>query len=301
MTEASLIRADKLALTKSAIEGTSGHACRIGCAAIAGLFDELALYPKPGLVSFEDAGSHVDMNADTFLRSLLALHEFFVEAAHCGANRAAFSRLEALGIDAERAMLKATQGVNTHRGAIFCLGILCGGAGFVLAQNEALTPRAVQEAILRLWGTALSARDKRPAAVAPTAFAGACGERQVVLRSAGVEAALGFPVLFTHALPALGAARNQGLSRDAALLQTLFTVIAELEDTTLVHRGGMEGLRFAQRQAREFLAAGGASRTDASAHGIEIHRAFVARRLSPGGAADILAAACWFDRLGSLR
>src|ERR1022692_4785863 len=84
----------------------------LGRAAIVSLYDELALEPKPGLVSFADAGSHDDMNAGTFLRSLFALRHFFPCAAAQGAASAAFAPLEALGIAAETRMLRATDGVN---------------------------------------------------------------------------------------------------------------------------------------------------------------------------------------------
>ncbi len=88
-----------------------------------------------------------------------------------------------------------------------------------------------------------------------------------------------------------------GLDRRHAHLQTFFAVMAALDDTNLAHRGGLEGLRFAQDRARIFLAAGGAHRPDAAARAGAIHREFVARRLSPGGTADVLAAACLIGRV----
>lgn len=66
------------------------------------LYEELALYPKPGLVSFIDRGSHADMDATTFMRSLFALRRYFPQAAALGAQQAGFDALERLGIDAER-------------------------------------------------------------------------------------------------------------------------------------------------------------------------------------------------------
>jgi triphosphoribosyl-dephospho-CoA synthase len=82
-----------------------------------------------------------------------------------------------------------------------------------------------------------------------------------------------------------------------ARLQTLIETISLLDDTNLAHRGGLTGLRFAQAQAQAFLRAGGAARPDALAHAQAIHQAFVARRLSPGGAADVLAAAGFVERI----
>ena len=265
------------------------QAQRVGRAAIAAMYDELALTPKPGLVSFADTGSHSDMDATTFMRSLFALRHYFPRVAMLGAARAPFSALEALGVSAESRMLAATNGINTHRGAVFTLGILCAAAGL---GGGRLSAGKLRQGLMSTWGDALQARRCRAGVSNGQRAAQAFG-----LRSAGEEAALGFPVVFGHAVPALAQARQQGLHDQGARLQTLFEIIAVLDDTNLVHRGGMAGLRFAQSQAREFLRAGGAARPDALAHAHAIHRAFVARRLSPGGAADVLAAACFLERI----
>jgi triphosphoribosyl-dephospho-CoA synthase len=82
-------------------------------------------------------------------------------------------------------------------------------------------------------------------------------------------------------------------------VQALFATIAVLDDTNLAHRGGLAGLRYAQASARGFLAQGGALRPDGLAQACAIHSDFVARRLSPGGAADMLGAACWVQRVGA--
>ena len=265
------------------------HAQRIGRAAITALYDELALAPKPGLVSFVDAGSHTDMDAATFMRSLFALRHCFPRMAMLGAAQAPFAALEALGIAAEVRMLAATGGINTHRGAVFTLGLLSAAAG--LGQGRFNATR-LREVLMSTWGVALDARRCGTPASNGRRAAHAHG-----LRSAGDEAALGFPVVFEHAVPALMRARRQGLDDQRARLQTLFEIIAVLDDTNLVHRGGLAGLRFAQAQAQAFLDAGGAARPDALVHAQAIHQAFVARRLSPGGAADVLAAAGFIERV----
>lgn len=276
-----------------------------GHAATAALHDELALFPKPGLVSFVDSGSHRDMNAATFQRSLTALGPSFVQMASLGAADAPFAALEGCGIVAEQRMLAATGGVNTYRGAIFTLGLLCAAAGRQTAAGHRLDVDGLRAALQRSWGAALAARceaggrSKAAADDPPTALSnGRQAARRLGLRGAGHEAAEGFPVLFEIGWPTLTAATRAGLDPRSARLQTLFALIAVLDDTNLAHRGGLDGLRFAQRAARTFLAAGGAARPGAMAEAVAIHHAFVARRLSPGGAADLLAAACWLQRIG---
>ncbi len=270
----------------------------LGRAAIAALHDELALAPKPGLVSFVDAGSHDDMDAGTFLRSLFSLRHYFARVAAQGAADARFAPLQALGIAAEARMLRATGGVNTHRGAIFTLGLLCAAAGAARASGLGCDADRVRAVLVARWGAALAARARVPHAARESH--GARVARQHGLRSAAAEAALGLPTLFEHVLPALRAARRAGADDRHARLHALFAAMAEADDTNLVHRGGLAGLQFAREQAREFLAAGGALRGDAIARAARVHERFVERRLSPGGAADLLAAACWIERVDAL-
>jgi triphosphoribosyl-dephospho-CoA synthase len=192
-------------------------------------------------------------------------------------------------------MLEATGGVNTHRGAIFMLGLLCAAAGAVAATGRGPNPSLLRDTLLARWGEALSARAKREPTLPGGLAAGRYG-----LRSASAEAAGGFPVLFETAVPAIQAATARGLGRQHVLLDTLFNIMAVLDDSNLAHRGGLEGLRDAQRAARGFLEAGGASRPDGMVAAHKIAEDFVGRRLSPGGTADTLAAACWMQRLGLL-
>ena len=268
----------------------------IGRAATLALHDELSLSPKPGLVTLVDAGSHDDMDAHTFMRSLFALRGYFVRIAGLGQVRAPFEALERCGIEAEARMLAATGGINTHRGAIFTLGLVCAAAGAAVGSGLGPTPAVLRRMLLQCWGDALAARATRQ-----SSLPGGIAARRHGLRSASAEAALGFPVLFETALPAMRSAAAQGRARHEVLLDTLFHVMAVLDDSNLAHRGGLEGLRQAQNAARGFIAAGGAARPDGVAAALEIGRAFVSHRLSPGGAAATLAAACLVARIGSLQ
>jgi triphosphoribosyl-dephospho-CoA synthase len=271
----------------------------IGRLATLALYHELALAPKPGLVSFEDNGSHEDMDATTFLRSLFALRSYFPAIAFAGAQGASFAALERLGLQAEQRMLDATRGINTHRGAIFALGLLCAAAGRLAAEGAPLEAAALRATLEEHWGDALRERAARAAAV-PARSKGQRAARAHGLRGAGQEAADGFPVLFDVALPAMRSAREAGASSNAAMVQGLMATMAALDDTNLVHRGGIEGLRFARSQAREFLADGGVQQPGWRQAAQAMHARFVARRLSPGGSADVLGCAWWVDRLATL-
>lgn len=267
----------------------------IGRAATLALYDELALSPKPGLVTLSDNGSHADMTAQTFMRSLFALRGYFVQIAALGARRAPFRLLERCGIDAEARMLAATGGVNTHRGAIFMLGLLCASAGAVSVSGERLRTDLLRQALQETWGEDLRERAQRV-----PRLPGALAARRHGLRSASSEAAAGFPVLFDVAVPAMRSGCARGMPRAHALLDTLFRTMAVLDDSNLAHRGGMEGLCYARSAAQAWLDAGGSMRRGGIAHAERIAAEFVQRRLSPGGAADTLAAVCWMQRMGVL-
>lgn len=258
--------------------------------ALRALHDELTLYPKPGLVSKVDNGSHDDMNAATFLRSLFSLRRYFATIYLAGAAGASFERMRVLGIDAERRMLRATAGINTHRGAIFNLGILCAAAGRWEQEGGV---GGLSATVVCAWSDDI----KRVDSLADDQTNGSRACRRYAVGGARGEAAMGFPHVFDVGLPALQSARERGVSERAARVQAFFSILAVLDDTNLLHRGHASGLAYAQRAAREFLAAGGVMRGDWMARARAVHDGFVRRRLSPGGSADLLAATLLVDRI----
>ncbi|MBB4427239.1 triphosphoribosyl-dephospho-CoA synthase [Bradyrhizobium sp. CIR48] len=249
---------------------------------------EVETYPKPGLVSHVDNGAHRDMDAVMLCLSADTLAPFFSELAVAGAEGAGMNRLRAIGVAAERAMLAATQGVNTHRGAIFGLGLLCAAAGY---RNAVGIRKSLGRLVSERWG-----HDILSGPVSLRSH-GAVAGRRYGAGGARVEAADGFPSVYDIALPALHAARELAPNDEEAVrVETCMRLIAEVTDTNLLHRGGAEGLRFAQESAASFLA-GGVGSLGWRERAAEIHRAFVARNLSPGGSADLLAMALFVDRL----
>jgi triphosphoribosyl-dephospho-CoA synthase len=252
---------------------------------------EVSTFPKPGLVSDVDNGSHTDMDAAMFRRSAAAIRPFLHELVVAGVRNAEIAALRRIGLRAERAMLVATRGVNTHRGAIFGLGLLCAAAG-LRASGHCDVNLSLGRVVAARWGRDIVGGPRLPDSHGEMASRryGAGGARQ--------EAARGFPSVYEVGLPALQSAwRATGGDAAAARVQACFALIAILEDTNLLHRGGADGLRFAQQCAQRFLDTGGVRRPYWQARAEAVHHTFVERRLSPGGAADVLAMSVLADDL----
>jgi len=282
---------------------------QISRAAVRALHAELALEPKPGLVSYRDNGSHVDMNASTLFKSLFALRFFFGEVARAGLGARPFAELQSLGLRAEARMLKSTGGINTHRGAIFSLGLLCAAGGLLVARRSTLGAGHLREMLMSQWGEALRSRAAQ-AGRSSVSFTGqpsigqpSNGQRvahRFQLRSAHEEAAQGFPTLFEVTLPALQDAIASGVPPRAAKVHCLFATMAALDDTNVAHRGGFEAIDFVKGRATGFIESGSVWQPDWLCQARRIHSEFVERRLSPGGAADMLACACWVHDMEGL-
>lgn len=225
-------------------------------AAVTALRQELDTTPKPGLVDLEGCGSHSDMDYALMLRSIAALRPWFVKiAAHDG-------DLVAIGIEAEAAMLAATGGVNTHKGALFCLGLVLSATG------QVSTPATSPE------GIPVRARIVEIALGIPET--GRSKERGSV-KGALAMAREGYKDLFERWLPEL---------RTSGPLQTLMLIMATLDDTNILHRGGREALEYVKARAKEIYEKGGIGIENEIR---EFGRELKARNLSPGGAADMLA------------
>lgn len=181
-------------------------------------------------------------------------------------------------------MLAATGGVNTHKGAIFSLGLLCAAAGRLGRAHWAEPERLLDECAAMTQG--LSAADF--AGLTPE-NARTTGQRLYLERGiTGVrgEAEQGFPLVRGVGLPKLEAALEAGLSLNDAGCAALLALMAQNTDTNVIHRGGFAALEELRRTAAELLEA----EPFPSAQALEmLDEAMIARRLSPGGSADLLA------------
>ena len=265
------------------------QAGRIGAAAQRALLYEVSVTPKPGLVDRNNSGAHRDMDFFTFLDSICALGGYFRACARWGLThpetpaRQVLAELQTLGMCAEGEMYRATGGVNTHKGAIFSLGILCAAAGMLAAagqapSDDALGALAGEIAAPALGGLGAGAETAGQAAFRAHGLTGARGEAASGFRREREE------------LTALRALLAEGRSLNDALALVLLRLIARAEDTNIVKRRGRERLDQVHREAEELLAGEGPSWEDL----LRLDESFIREGLSPGGCADLLAVVCFF-------
>ncbi|TNJ66115.1 triphosphoribosyl-dephospho-CoA synthase [Paenibacillus hemerocallicola] len=310
----------------------NARACveQLSAYATSALIDEAELTPKPGLVDLQSNGAHDDLNVDLMRRSAFALQPTFAEMAEAAYGSKPSiqlrERLAAIGRNGERIMLEATGGVNTHRGAIWALGLLtaaaamaiteCGDpdfligfspppllAGFQTGGAEIPTDYPMFRHVERVRCPAGIARIAGVIACFPDRFAPASNthgrqmQRQFGAAGARREAQQGFPHVLRLGLPALLDARSSGMSETCARLDSLMHMMSHLEDTCLLYRGGMDALHTARQGARNVLSLGGTSVKEGWQALEQLDRDLVAQHASPGGSADLLAAVLFLDRI----
>lgn len=263
---------------------------RIGAAAVRSLLYEVSITPKPGLVDRENSGSHWDMDFFTFLDSAASLQPYFVSCARIGlqtqdaAPEKTFAALRLPGKLAEQAMMEATGGVNTHKGAIFSLGILCAAAGRL--EKPCRSPEAICREIAAMTA-GLTARELRTLTPEAAATNGQRLYAQYGITGIRGQAEAGFPAVLRAGLPILEEGLGRGLSLNDAGCAALLHLMCETEDTNLIARSDLATWQTLQSRLRTLLEASPfPTRQQLEA----LDREFTEKNLSPGGTADLLAA-----------
>ncbi|MGF0240476.1 triphosphoribosyl-dephospho-CoA synthase [Rhodococcus sp. IEGM1300] len=267
---------------------------RLADLAVDALIDEADLSPKPALVDRRGNGAHTDLHLGLMHASALSLWPAFKEMADAALQfgevgvplREAIGRV---GREGEQAMLVTTSGVNTHRGAIWALGLLVAAA--------ALEPQSNAASAVTLRAARLALLDDRHA---PRPLShGAQVAQRYGARGAREEAQLGFPAVIQRALPQLKRSRAAGHGEQNARLDALLAIMTRLADTCVLYRAGENGLHTMQRGAQAVLDAGGSASLAGRRRLHELDQQLIALNASPGGAADLLAACLFIDRIES--
>lgn len=263
----------------------------VAALAVQALIEEAKLTPKPGLVDKESAGSHHDMSFELMIKSARSLEPAFREIAKVSYRRLSSQELReeiaVIGRKGELAMFQTTGGINTHKGAIWALGLLV--SSYVMNPEET-SPEKIAFSAGRI---ALFPDRNRPEQMSN-------GER--VKTRYGVNGALGeaqegFPHIRNISLPVLYASRRRGISEDLCRLNVLISLMASLDDTCILHRGGSQALSLTKQLSTEILISGGVWTQTGWKVLKELDQALRRCNASPGGSADLLAATLFLDSL----
>ncbi len=248
---------------------------------------ELNTTPKPGLVDTHDSGAHRDMDHALMMRSIRAMHPYFVKLATLGYDSPklpAHDDIVRIGIEAEKAMFNSTGGVNTYKGALFSMGLALTAATYIIGRGKVATTTHGKEYVP---GDLLSATITQFANGFPDT-SGTHGSRAKQLAQSGcsLKSALdnareGYTQLFGEWLPFY----ETRIKGDDSYVKhkTLLRIMCDLDDTNIVYRTDYATMQQVKTLARHLL-------EDFSEAGIDdLNRDFVSRNISPGGSADMLA------------
>lgn len=232
------------------------------------LRQELDTTPKPGLVDKQDNGAHKDMDYALMSASISALRPYLTRIAVESAAEVNADEIMSVGIDAEAAMLKATGGVNTHKGALFCIGLSIAAASFLACSIGTVEADSFRELVSRTASRIPSAQSTH----------GAEAKRNFKVGGALENAREAYPELFTAWLP-----YYRSLEGDPYRChKTLLYIMTILDDTNVLHRRGAEGLAHTKSEAARLL-------KDFSMNGLSsLNKDFIRENISPGGSADML-------------
>lgn len=229
---------------------------------------ELDTTPKPGLVDRRDNGAHKDMDYALMSKSISALRPYLTRLALESAKDIDPVKIKEIGIEAEKAMLKATSGVNTHKGALFCIGLSVAAASCLACSTGAVQAYSFKELVSR-------AASEIPAAQGTH---GAEAKRSFKVGGALENARAAYPELFADWLPYYLSLEGDPFRCHKTLLHIMTT----LDDTNILHRRGEEGLARAKSEAARLL-------EDFSESGLSsLNKDFIRENISPGGSADML-------------
>lgn len=238
---------------------------------------ELDTTPKPGLVDRQDNGAHKDMDYALMSKSISALRPYLTRLAVESAKDIDPAKIKEIGIEAEKAMLKATGGVNTHKGALFCIGLSVAAASYLASTTGSVEAYSFKELVSRAASEIPSARGTH----------GAEAKRSFKAVGALENARAAYPELFADWLP-----YYLSLECDPFRChKTLLHIMTTLDDTNILHRRGAEGLAHAEAEAARLL-------EDFSESGLSsLNKDFIRENISPGGSADMLSLTIFIESI----
>ena len=258
--------------------------------AVRALLYEVTTTPKPGLVDRRNSGSHTDMDSFTFMSSAAALYPYFEACTKVGRetmDRPAletFAALRPLGCEAEGEMLDATNGVNTHKGAVFSIGITCAALGRLNRAEWCDPARVLQEVAAMTKG--LTQQDLADVTTENAVTAGQKLYAQYGITGIRGQVEAGLPVVLHHGLPVLENGLKLGYDINRAGCAALLEILVHSTDTNMIARSSRKRQLEVITELKQCLEK--EPYPDAFELAVLDDR-FIAENLSPGGSADLLA------------
>lgn len=261
-------------------------------AALAALLYEVTVNPKPGLVDPISNGSHLDMDVFTFIDSSQSLRPYFSAAYDLAVNfkekdlTQLFNELRKLGMIAEKDMYAATNGINTHKGAIFSLGIFLTAVAYLKKQQN-YSIMALQQTIKKMLSELLE--DDFKSINMKNNEELTAGEQQFLkYKTRGIrgEAADGYPVVFNYGLSYLKASTG---SLNQRLLDTFMYIAEHTSDSNLIKRAHSVAILTEMKNfTAHYFKLGGSKTKEGIEYLYKLDKLFIERNLSLGGSADLL-------------
>lgn len=255
------------------------------------LLTEVNLTPKPGLVDRINNGAHKDMTLSDFYASADAIAPWLAEFIYQGAKTHyllpsdVLPTLRHIGIKCEQAMYAATGNVNTHKGSIFSLGLICTAIGRLKVNNQSINAKSLCSEVARMCNGIVK-RELNNTNNYITA-----GQRlfqSLGMTGARGEAESGYAIVINHILPEYKLTLAQGYSEQQALHQALLRLIVLTNDTNVVSRGGIDALKWLKKQADTILLSDCIKQGDYLECIVRLDQSCIERNISPGGCADLL-------------
>lgn len=279
-------------------------AIELECCIYSALLGEVYTTPKPGLVDCHDTGAHQDMNVHTFERSAEAITPYISRMFYRGYHwidkeERLFEEIRKIGIQAEHAMYDSTDGVNTHKGLIFTMGILAAAAGNCYQKEHCFEAERILKKAASMTAGPLEEEFQHMAEREPVTHGEILFQKYGEKGIRG-EAQKGFPIISKTALPVLRSTRMMGMDTNRSNIQVLLSIMSELNDTNVWSRGSYREMQWLKEQAAEICRQGGAFLESGIRKIEELNEVCIHKNLSPGGAADILAASLFLYYLENL-
>lgn len=270
----------------------------IACTAQRAMLYEVYATPKPGLVDKVNSGAHDDMDLFTFVNSTTALYPTMYHCALTGlenpskSEKFLFKKIRKIGIQGEKDMFISTGGVNTQKGLIFILGIICTAIGHILSNKQELTSKNLSKKIAKMTEGIV----KKELQVLENhenfnrkLTAGEILYLRYKITGIRGEVEKGLPTVIEGGLPELVRNLDSNLDFNSSMINTLLHIMTIAEDTNVLWRKGKEALLYMRKRARKALELGGMRTIQGRNEIKDMDRDFINLGISPGGSADLLA------------